>query len=401
MAVGANENISKIPPSYLFRDIGNKVLEFTKNNPDKAANLIRLGIGDATLPLASCIVEAGKALLDEMSTEEGFAGYVDEAGISDVRQAVSETIYNGKVAADHIFISTGSKEDSGSIGDVFSTDTPVYVTDPVYPVYVNTNIMYGRSNIRLMECNAENNFMPAIPESTESSLIWLCNPNNPTGQTMTTAELTAWIDYANKTGSIILYDAAYKSYIRDPELTTNIFDIDGAQDCVIEFQSFSKSHSFTGVRVAWVAFGDGVKIINSKGEESKVRDIWNGRQAYRTNGVSRPLQAMALKALSEEGMKSSREQTDYYLENAKIIREGFTKLGMDYIGGDNSPYIWVKTPKGMSSWEWFDYLLENCAVVCTPGAGFGGCGEGYFRLSAFGKKENVIEAMNRISGLSL
>lgn len=407
-----NSNFQKLKAGYLFPEIARRVREFSSSNPN--AKIIRLGIGDVVQPLPLSVRDAIKKAVDEMGAAETFKGYGPEQGYPFLREAIVANEYaprGVKISPDEVFISDGSKCDSGNIQEIFSTDCKVAVTDPVYPVYVDTNVMAGRTGeadasgryagMVYMPTTAENNFKPAFP-SESVDLIYLCSPNNPTGTVMTHADLKGWVDYARKNDAIILFDAAYFAFITDPSLPQSIFEIEGAEEVAIEFRSFSKNAGFTGTRCAFTVVPKALKGKNSKGEEVSVHALWNRRHCTKFNGVSYPIQKGAEAIYSAQGKKETADLVAYYLENARIIREGLSAAGLEVYGGKNAPYVWLKTPHGMGSWEFFDKMLEQAHVVGTPGAGFGPSGEGYFRLSAFGFRENVEEALARIkANLSL
>jgi LL-diaminopimelate aminotransferase len=396
----ANENYAKLPGSYLFAEIARRTQAYAAANPDKT--LIKLGIGDVTRPLAPAVIEALKAASDEMSSSETFMGYGPYEGYDFLREAIAKNEYasiGADIAADEIFVSDGAKGDCGNIGDIFSTDCVVAVCDPVYPVYVDSNAMSGRAGdwdgarwtrIVYMPCTAENGFFPATPDETPD-IIYLCFPNNPTGTTATKEQLKLWVDYANANGSVILYDAAYRAYMRDPALPRSIYEIDGARDCAIEFCSFSKTAGFTGTRCGWTVFPKQLK----RGGVS-LRDMWFRRQSTKFNGTAYIIQRAAEAVYSEIGKKQVQETIDYYMGNAKVIREGLKAAGLTVFGGEDSPYVWMKTPDGVSSWDFFNTLLEKANVVTTPGAGFGPAGEGYIRLTAFGEAEATKKAVERV-----
>ena len=399
-----NENYLKLPGSYLFSTIAKKVSAYSAANPDK--EIIRLGIGDVTLPLAPVVIDSLHNAVDEMGKAETFHGYAPDLGYEFLRNAIVEHDYKKRgadISADEIFVSDGAKSDSGNIGDIFSVDNKIAVCDPVYPVYVDTNAMAGRtgdyipeqqkwSNVIYMPCTAETNFAPELPKETPD-IIYLCFPNNPTGSTITKDELQRWIDYANKNDAIIIFDAAYEAFITD-DSPRSIFAIEGARTCAIELCSLSKTAGFTGTRCGYTIIP---KELERDGKN--IYKLWYRREATKFNGVSWPVQCAAAAVLSEEGQKEFKENISYYQENAKIIASAMDELGIYYTGGKNSPYIWLKCPNGMGSWEFFDYLLENANVVGTPGEGFGKNGEGYFRLTSFGDRENTIEAVRRIKEL--
>ncbi len=400
-----NENYLKLPGSYLFSTIGKKVNAYAQENLDK--KIIRVGIGDVTQPLAPVVIEALHKAVDEMGHAETFHGYAPDLGYEFLRKAIVEHDYQArgcKIALDEVFISDGAKSDSGNIGDIFALENKIAVCDPVYPVYVDTNAMAGRtgeyleetqkwSNVIYMPCTAETNFAPELP-SEEPDLIYLCFPNNPTGSTITKKELQKWVDYALKVGAVIIYDAAYEAYITEEEVPHSIYECEGAAACAIEIRSFSKNAGFTGTRLGFTVIP---KELKCKGVS--LNSLWARRQGTKFNGAPYIVQRAGEAVYSEEGQKQTKEQIAYYMRNAKVICEGLVSAGYTVSGGVNAPYIWLKTPKGMSSWEFFDYLLEQANVVGTPGAGFGPSGEGYFRLTAFGSYENTLEAMERIKRL--
>lgn len=400
-----NDNYTKLPGSYLFSTIGKKVKAFTQANPE--ANIIRLGIGDVTLPLAPKVIEALHGAVDEMGNKETFKGYAPDLGYEFLRQAIADNDYRARgvdIALDEIFISDGAKSDSGNIGDIFAIDNKIAVCDPVYPVYVDTNAMAGRtgtydpstekwSNVIYMPCTKESNFAPELPKETPD-IIYLCFPNNPTGSTITKAELQTWVDYANKVGAVIIYDAAYEAYISEEDVPHTIYECDGAKTCAIEIRSFSKNAGFTGTRLGFTVIpkelvSDGV-MLNS---------LWARRHGTKFNGAPYIIQKAGEAIYTEEGKKQTKEQIAYYMNNAKVIREGLASAGYSVSGGVNAPYIWLETPNHMTSWEFFDYLLNEANVVGTPGSGFGPSGEGYFRLTAFGTYEKTLEAIERIKRL--
>jgi len=404
--ITVNENFLKLKASYLFSDIAKKVKEFQNNYPDR--ELIRLGIGDVTEPLPSACIEAFHKAVDEMSDTNTFHGYGPEQGYAFLREAVSENEYKqhgADISPDEIFISDGSKCDTGNFQELFSNDINIAIPDPVYPVYVDTNVMAGRTglnnngrydNLIYLDSNENNGFVPE-PPSTKADLIYLCFPNNPTGATATKEQLKRWVDYALENRSLILFDAAYVSFIRDNNLPKSIFEIEGAKKCAVEFRSFSKNAGFTGTRCAFTVVPKDVMVYDLEGNSHSLHALWNRRHSTKFNGVSYPVQKAAEAVYSEKGKQEVKALTDYYLENAAIIRDKMISLGYSCTGGDNSPYIWIKSDMG--SWEFFDYLLQNTGVVCTPGAGFGQCGEGYIRISAFNSRDNVIKAMEKIASL--
>lgn len=397
-----NDNYLKLPGSYLFSTIGKKVNAFTEANPDKS--IIRLGIGDVTQPLAPAIIDSLHSAVDEMGNAATFHGYAPDLGYEFLRSAMAKNDYQARgcdIAADEVFISDGAKCDSGNIQEIFSLDNKIAVCDPVYPVYVDTNIMAGRtgtynaatevwSNVIYMPCTAETNFAPGLPKETPD-IIYLCFPNNPTGSTLTKSQLQEWVDYANKEGAVIIYDAAYEAYITEEDVPHTIYECEGARSCAIELRSFSKNAGFTGVRL-------GATIIpkDLKSGDVTLHSLWARRHGTKYNGAPYIVQRAGEAVYSPEGKAQLKKQVAYYMNNAKVIYEGLKEAGYNVSGGVNAPYIWLQTPKGMTSWEFFDYLLENANVVGTPGSGFGPSGEGYFRLTAFGSYENTVEAIERI-----
>lgn len=401
-----NENYLKLPGSYLFSAIGKKVRAYQEENPDK--RIIRLGIGDVTLPIAPAIVEAIHKAAEEMGQEEGFHGYAPDLGYDFLRETIAEKDYQARgcqVEADEIFISDGAKSDCGNIQEIFSPDCRIAVCDPVYPVYVDSNAMAGRtgeydeasgmwSRVIYMPCTAENGFIPELPKE-QPDLIYLCVPNNPTGTTLTRDQLARWVDYANKTGAVILYDAAYEAYISEEDVPHSIFEIPGARTCAIEFRSFSKNAGFTGVRLGFTVVPRDLKC-----GEISLHSLWARRHGTKFNGAPYIEQRAGQAVYSEEGSRQVKEQVVYYKRNAEVILYGLKEAGYTVFGGVNSPYVWLKVPGGMTSWEFFDCLLEEAGVVGTPGSGFGPSGEGYFRLTAFGTYENTLEAVERMKRLA-
>ncbi|MBR1943172.1 LL-diaminopimelate aminotransferase [bacterium] len=388
-----NENYLKLEDSYLFSTIAKKVSEFSKNNP--SGDIIRLGIGDVTLPLAPVVVEAIKKAADEMGKQETFKGYGPEQGYLFLREAIKKYYARKNVSleADEIFISDGAKSDLGNILDIFSLDNTVLVPDPVYPVYVDTNIMAGRKII-YADANEKNGFLPLPDEKIKCDIIYICSPNNPTGTVYSKEGLKKWVDYALKNDAVILFDAAYECFIKSKDLPNSIYEIEGAKECAIEFCSLSKTAGFTGTRCGYTVVPKSLKRQNSV-----LNKFWVRRQTTKFNGVPYIVQKAAEAVFSEEGQKQIKQNIDYYSENAKIISETMDKLGIWYTGGKHSPYIWLKCPNNAKSWEFFDFLLEKAALVGTPGSGFGKNGEGYFRLTSFGNRERTIEAMERFSKL--
>ncbi len=402
-----NENFLELQDSYLFSTIAKKVAKYTEENPDK--KVIKLGIGDVTRPIPKACIEALHKAVDEMGTKTGFKGYGPEQGYDFLRNAIVKNDYKARgidIEQDEIFVSDGAKCDTGNIVDIFAKENTVAITDPVYPVYLDTNVMSGRSgkfnkeketyeNIVYLPVTAENDFKPELPKQ-KVDMIYLCFPNNPTGTVLDKQELKKWVDYAKENKSIILYDSAYEAFITQNDIPHSIYEIDGAKEVAIEFRSFSKTAGFTGLRCGYVVIPKEVKGYTKDGKEVEYNKLWNRRTCTKFNGVSYVVQRAAEAVYSEEGQKQIKENIDYYMENAKIIREGLEKVGITYYGGVNAPYVWLKVPEGKTSWEFFDTLLQDINVVGTPGSGFGPHGEGYFRLTAFGTKENTIEAMERI-----
>ncbi len=400
-----NDNYLKLPGSYLFSTIGKKVAAFTAANPDK--KIIRLGIGDVTLPLAPKIIETMHGAVDEMGNAATFKGYAPDLGYEFLRQAIVDNDFKARgadIAIDEVFISDGAKSDSGNIGDIFAQDNKIAVCDPVYPVYVDTNAMSGRtgvydeltqkwSNVIYMPCTADNNFAPEIPTETPD-IIYLCFPNNPTGSTINKAELQKWVDYALKVGAVIIYDAAYEAYISEEDVPHTIYECNGAKACAIELRSFSKNAGFTGTRLGYAVVPKELKC----GDVS-LNSLWARRHGTKFNGAPYIIQKAGAAVYTEEGKQQTKEMVAYYMNNAKLIREGLASAGYTVSGGVNAPYIWLKTPDNMTSWEFFDYLLEKVNIVGTPGSGFGPSGEGYFRLTAFGSYENTLEAIERIKNM--
>ncbi|MDO5146706.1 MAG: LL-diaminopimelate aminotransferase [Eubacteriales bacterium] len=400
-----NDNYLKLPGSYLFSNIAKKVAVFQEANPDK--EVIKLGIGDVTLPLAPKVIETLHEAVDEMSRAETFHGYAPDLGYPFLRDAIVKEDYASRgcdVSADEIFISDGAKCDSGNIQEIFSLDNKIAVCDPVYPVYVDTNVMAGRtgvydpssetwSDVIYMPCTAENHFIPEFP-SEEPDLIYLCIPNNPTGTTITKSQLQEWVDYANRIGAVIIYDAAYEAYISEEDVPHSIYECEGARTCAIELRSFSKNAGFTGTRLGFT-----VVPKDLKAGDVSLHSLWARRHGTKYNGAPYIIQRAGEACYTEEGKAQLKEQVAYYMRNAKTIKEGLAGAGFTVFGGVNAPYIWLKTPDKMTSWEFFDYLLEKANIVGTPGSGFGPSGEGYFRLTAFGSYENTLRAMERIKNL--
>ena len=400
-----NDNFQKLPGSYLFSTIAKKVKTYQDENPDKT--LIRLGIGDVTQPLAPAIIDALHKAVDEMGHAETFHGYAPDLGYEFLRRAIVDNDYAPRgcdVSIDEIFISDGAKCDCGNIQELFAVDNKVAVCDPVYPVYVDSNVMAGRtgtydpeterwSDVIYMPCTRENHFVPEFPE-TEPQMIYLCNPNNPTGTTITKAQLQDWVDYANRIGAVILYDAAYEAYISEDDVPHSIYECKGARTCAIEFRSFSKNAGFTGTRLGFTVVPKDLK----QGDAS-LNAMWARRHGTKYNGAPYIVQRAGEAVYTDEGKAQLKEQVGYYMRNAAVIKDGLAEAGYEVYGGVNAPYIWLKTPDDMNSWEFFDYLLQTANVVGTPGSGFGPCGEGYFRLTAFGTYENTVAALDRIKKL--
>jgi LL-diaminopimelate aminotransferase len=402
-----NDHYLKLTAGYLFPEIGRRVQKFCDANP--SANVIRLGIGDVTEPLAPAVIRAMHVAVDELAERSSFRGYGPEQGYDFLREAIAKNDYQArgaKVEADEIFVSDGSKCDSGNILDVFGDNNVIAVVDPVYPVYVDTNVMAGHTGpadasgryagLVYLPVTADNDFVPELP-SERVDLIYLCYPNNPTGVAATRETLKRWVEYARRNGSVILYDAAYEAYITDPEIPHSIYEIDGATDVAIEFRSFSKTAGFTGVRCAFTVIPKGLKGKTRDGSAVPIHPLWNRRHCTKFNGVSYPVQRAAAAVYSPEGRQQVRQTIDFYLGNASLIREALTKLGLQVHGGVNAPYVWLKTPGNLSSWDFFDKLLQQAHLVGTPGSGFGACGEGYFRLSAFNSRANVEQAVQRFA----
>lgn len=427
-----NDNFQKLPVSYLFTDIAHKVAEYKQHNPD--ADIIRLGIGDVTQPLCPAVIEALHKAVDEMGQQETFRGYGPEHGYSFLQDAIIENDFRTRgieLTRDEVFINDGAKSDTGNIGDILGLDNHLIMTDPIYPVYVDSNAMCGRagdpilspdgsvkgwSRITYCPCNAENNFTPVIPapsispqrgsdssslssplgEETGGALIYLCYPNNPTGTVISKAELKKWVDYALATDSIIMYDAAYEAYIQEKDIPHSIYEIPDAKKCAIEFHSYSKTAGFTGVRCGYTIVPLELTALNKKGERIQLNPLWNRRQCTKFNGTSYIQQRAAEAIYTQEGKAQVKSTIAYYMENARIMREALESAGMKVWGGVNAPYIWLKTPDGVSSWQFFDQLLQGPHIVGTPGVGFGPSGEGYFRLTAFGQREDCIRAMQRL-----
>ncbi|HPG18566.1 MAG TPA: LL-diaminopimelate aminotransferase [Opitutaceae bacterium] len=399
-----NENFTKLKASYLFSDIAKRVAAFQEANPQKP--VIRLGIGDVTEPLPPVCIEALHSGADELSQRSTFKGYGPEQGYAFLREAIAQNDFRARgcqIDADEIFVSDGSKCDCGNIQELFANDVRLAIPDPVYPVYVDTNVMAGRTGanhdgrydgILYLDSNAANGYVPSVP-TAPADLIYLCFPNNPTGAVATKAQLAEWVAYAKRNRAVILFDAAYEAFIRDPEIPHSIYEIEGARDVAIEFRSFSKTAGFTGTRCAYIVIPKTLVAYDAQGQAHPLHAMWNRRHTTKFNGVSYPVQKAAAAIYTPEGKQQTKALVDHYLGNAKLIRAAMGKLGLSCVGGDNSPYIWVNV--GRDSWEFFDLLLNKAQVVCTPGAGFGRCGQGHVRISSFNSRENVVTALERIA----
>ncbi len=405
-----NENYLKLQAGYLFPEIGRRVNEFIEANPDK--KVIKMGIGDVTQPLVPSVVKAFHEGVEEMAKGETFKGYGPEQGYAFLREAIAKNSYQSRgmdISADDIFISDGSKCDTGNIQEIFGNNNKIAICDPVYPVYADTTVMAGKTGvcqsngyydgIIYMPCTKDNGFIPELPTETPD-LIFLCYPNNPTGTVASKEELKKWVDYAIANKSIILYDAAYEAFIQSDDIPRSIYEIEGAKQVAIEFRSFSKTAGFTGTRCAYTVVPQELVAYDAEGKAHAVKPLWNRRQSTKFNGVSYPVQKAAASIYTEEGKKEVSDVIAYYMENASIMKESLKEAGYEVFGGEHAPYIWVKTKNGMKSWDFFDKVLNEANVVGTPGSGFGPAGEGYFRFSAFADRENVMEAMERIKNLS-
>jgi len=384
-----NKNFQSLKESYLFTEMGNRIAAYAQEHPE--ARIIRMGIGDVTLPLPQITIDAMKKAADEQADASTFRGYGPEQGYDFLRNAIKEyySRLGVDVALDEVFVNEGAKSDVGNVTDIFALDNVVLIPDPVYPVYVDTNIMSGRE-IKYVDCTRENDFAP-LPPDYPADLVYLCSPNNPTGAAFTREQLEAWVNYANVNGAVLLYDAAYEAFIDDPALPRSIFEIPGAETCAIEFCSLSKTAGFTGTRCGYSVIPHALTV-----DGVSVNKLWLRRQTTKFNGVPYVIQRAAEAAFSTEGVTQCKQNISHYKENARVMAETLDALGIYYTGGVNSPYIWMACPDNMSSWDFFDFLLNQCGVVGTPGEGFGKNGEGYFRLSAFGTRENTIEAMDRL-----
>ena len=405
-----NASYLKLQGNYLFAEIAKNVQTYQEQHPDQ--KVIKLGIGDVTSPLTPSVLAALKQGVDDMAQATTFHGYGPYEGFGFLREKIAEFDFQRRgvdIAPDEIFISTGAKEDTANFQELFAEDATIAITDPVYPVYIDSNVMAGRTGnakngrfegVVYLDSTADNNFLPAPPQE-DVDLIYLCFPNNPTGQVATKEELKKWVDYAHRKHALILFDAAYEVFIREDHIPHSIFEIDGAKEVAVEFRSLSKTAGFTGTRLSYTIIPHDVKIYDDQNATHQLNQLWLRRQATKFNGVSYIIQKGAEAVFTDAGRQEVNVLIDYYLENARIIREGLDALNIEYAGGVNAPYIWLKTPEGFSSWDFFHKLLNDCQVVGTPGSGFGKCGEGYFRLSAFGNQDDVKEAITRLSNLEL
>lgn len=401
-----NDNFLKLKAGYLFPEIGRRVAAYTEANPEKASTLIRCGIGDVTEALPKAVQEAMHKAVDELGNRDTFRGYGPEQGYGFLREAIAENAFTGLgISADDIFVSDGSKCDTGNILDIFGKGNTIAVTDPVYPVYVDTNVMIGNTgegdengryeDLVYLACTAENNFVPAIPEE-KVDIIYLCYPNNPTGASATREQLQAWVDYAIKNDAIILYDAAYEAFIQDADTPKSIYEIEGAKQCALEFRSFSKNGGFTGVRCGYIVIPDTVFGTTGTGEKISIKQLWSRRTSTKFNGASYPVQRGAEAVFSDAGKAEVAALVEHYMGNAALLRTACTELGLTVFGGENAPYVWVACPEGLTSWDMFDKMLSEANVVITPGSGFGASGEGYFRISAFNSRANVEQVCKRL-----
>ncbi len=404
-----NSNFLKLKAGYLFPEIARRVRVYTEENPDKAARIIRCGIGDVTEPLPAAVVKAMHEGVDEMADRATFKGYGPEQGYEFLRQAIVDNQFADLgISADEVFISDGSKCDTGNILDIFGKGNVIAITDPVYPVYVDTNVMAGNTGdadekgaydgLLYLPCNAANSFVAEVPNE-KADLIYLCFPNNPTGAVATRAQLEAWVKYAKANDAIILFDAAYEAFIQDPEIPRSIFEIEGARECAIEFRSFSKNGGFTGVRCAYIVIPKTVSGKSDSGERIPLHQLWSRRHSTKFNGASYPVQKAAAAVFSPEGKAQVSALIEHYMGNAKLLREAAAAAGLPVFGGENAPYVWVGCPAGLTSWDMFDKMLGEAQVVITPGSGFGSAGEGYFRISAFNSRANVEEVCRRLKAL--
>ncbi|PQJ27607.1 LL-diaminopimelate aminotransferase [Rubritalea profundi] len=404
-----NDNFLKLKAGYLFPEIGRRVAAYTEANADKASTLIRCGIGDVTEALPKAVQEAMHKAVDELGCRDTFRGYGPEQGYGFLREAIADNAFAGlDISADDIFVSDGSKCDTGNILDIFGKGNTIAVTDPVYPVYVDTNVMIGNTGegdengryegLVYLACTAENDFVPAIPKE-KVDIIYLCYPNNPTGASATREQLQAWVDYALKNDAIILYDAAYEAFIQDADVPKSIYEIEGAKECALEFRSFSKNGGFTGVRCGYIVIPDSVFGSTATGEKISIKQLWSRRTSTKFNGASYPVQRGAEAVFSDAGKAEVAALVEHYMGNAALLRTACTELGLKVFGGENAPYVWVACPAGLSSWDMFDKMLSEANVVITPGSGFGAAGEGYFRISAFNSRANVEEVCKRLKAL--
>lgn len=406
-----NDNFTRLPISYLFSEVAQRIGRFKEANP--SADIIRMGIGDVTLPICDATINAMHNAVDEQADAHTFHGYGPEQGYDFLREKIADIDYRSRgieISIDEIFVNDGAKSDTGNIGDILNTDSRIAVTDPVYPVYVDTNVMAGRagllsgdghwSKIEYLECTAENGFIPSLPVKSPD-VIYLCYPNNPTGTALTYGQLAKWVEYAKSHNVLILFDSAYEAYIRQPDIPHSIYEIPGAKDVAIEFRSFSKTAGFTGLRCGYTVVPRPLEGLSTDGTRIKLNTLWRRRQCTKFNGASYIIQRGAEALYSDEGQSQIKDMIDYYMRNASLLRNGLRDIGLEAFGGVNAPYIWLKTPGRMSSWDFFDKLLEECLVAGTPGSGFGPAGEGYFRLTAFGHFDDTKEAVERIKRLRL
>lgn len=404
-----NDNFCLLAESYLFSEIAKRINTYKEQHPD--ADIIRMGIGDVTRPLCEAAIKAMHSAVDDEANGTTFHGYGPEQGYAFLRDAIAEGDYKSRgidISPDEIFVSDGAKSDTGNIGDILAPNNRVAVTDPVYPVYVDTNVMGGRagkldkagcwSNIVYLPVTAENGFVPTLPEE-KVDVIYLCYPNNPTGTTLTRSQLKVWVDYARENGALILFDSAYEAFIREDDVPHSIYEIEGAKEVAIEFRSFSKTAGFTGIRCGYTVIPKELMGTDSDGRKVSMNHLWNRRQCTKFNGASYVSQRAAAAIYTEDGRKQTKETIDYYLRNASEMLQGLKKAGLEVYGGKNAPYVWIKTPEGVNSWQFFDMLLDRCHVAGTPGCGFGPSGEGYIRLTAFNTYENTVEAVRRIATL--
>lgn len=405
-----NDNFCELPASYLFSDVAKRINAFKAEHPD--VEIIKMGIGDVTQPICPAAIQAMENAVADQADRVTFHGYGPEQGYDFLLRRIVDVDYRSRnidIDIDEIFISDGAKSDTGNIGDILSTDCKVAVTDPVYPVYVDTNVMAGRaghlvdgrwSRIEYLPCTAENGFIPSLPKDNPD-VIYLCYPNNPTGTTLNRSQLEKWVEYAKDNNALILFDSAYEAYITEPDIPHSIYEIPGAKDVAIEFRSFSKTAGFTGLRCGYTVVPKALKGLSKNGDEVSLNALWNRRQCTKFNGASYIVQRAAEALYSTKGRHQVKETIAYYMRNASLLRNGLSAAGLEVWGGVNAPYIWVKTPGGLSSWEFFDLLLEKCGIAGTPGLGFGPSGEGYFRLTAFGRYEDTVAAVERLSSLKL